>query len=387
MKALLVAAYYFPPYADVSGIRVTKFCKYLPGHGWQPTVLTVDPRYYGARVVKPVPPEVHHMNIQRIPFLPLPGATLLVKLLFPLWICATAWWQRRRLAAVYLVGSPFHPFVATAVITPLLGLPSLLDFRDSWSINPMFSRFRHRWQRVLVRGLRGLIEGIGIRHASAVAFATPGLQADYEALLPRYRGKFHTIDNGFDPADFESLVPERPCPGPTLILTGKFYFYTPEVVEGLMRVLPDFPHLYFLYVGGEAALIRRLAEAAGASAQVRVLEFQPAERMLRLIKGADYGLVTHAVRYAVGTKIFDYLALGKPVLCFVPTGSAMAASFAHIPGVVFCHPPFGEAEIRAGLRRLLARSATVDPGAVAHFSRPVATAALARLLTRIGGQS
>lgn len=248
----------------------------------------------------------------------------------------------------------------------------------------MFSRFRHRWQRWLVRHLRERIEQIGIHHASAVAFATPGLRADYEALLPRYREKFHTIHNGFDPADFEHLTPERPCPGPTLILTGKFHFYTPGVAEGLMRVLADFPGLCFLYVGGEADLIRRLAGEAGVAARVWTLEFQPVERMLRLIQGADYALLTHAVCYAVGTKIFDYLALGKPVLCFVPTGSAISASFAHIPGVVIRHPPFGEAEIREGLQSLLARPAPVDPGAVAHFSRPAATAALARLLARIG---
>jgi len=380
VKELLVAAYYFPPYADISGTRVTKFCKYLPAHGWRPMVLTVDQRYYGAKVVAQLPPEVRTMGVRRIPFVPVPGATSLLKLVFPLWICATAWWHRRRLAAVYLVGSPFHPFIASAVITPLLGLPSVLDFRDSWSINPMFSRFRHRWQQALVRFLRGLIERIGIRYASAVAFATPGLRADYAALLPQHRDKFHTIDNGFDPADFEHLVAERPCPGPTLILAGKFHFYTPEVAEGLMRVLPDFPDLYFLYVGGEAALIRQLAEDAGVAARVVALEFQPLERVLRLIRGADYGLVTHAARYAVGTKIFDYLALGKPVLCFVPAGSAMDATFAHVAGVVIRHPPFGEPDIRAGLRALLAQPPGVDPGAVAHFSRPNATAALARLL-------
>ena len=40
-KKVLVVCYHFPPSAAVGGIRAAKFCKYLPGHGWQPIVLTV----------------------------------------------------------------------------------------------------------------------------------------------------------------------------------------------------------------------------------------------------------------------------------------------------------------------------------------------------------
>jgi len=48
LRRVLVIAYYFPP-MGLSGVqRVAKFVKYLPEHGWQPTVLTIEPAGYFA---------------------------------------------------------------------------------------------------------------------------------------------------------------------------------------------------------------------------------------------------------------------------------------------------------------------------------------------------
>ena len=48
INKVLVIAYYFPP-MGLSGVqRTLKFVKYLPDHGWEPTVLTVTPTAYYA---------------------------------------------------------------------------------------------------------------------------------------------------------------------------------------------------------------------------------------------------------------------------------------------------------------------------------------------------
>lgn len=383
MKEVLVAAYYFPPYADISGTRITKFCKYLPAEGWRPRVLTVDPRYYRGKVVAALPPEVAGMDVRRVPYVPLPGAVLAVKMLFPLIVALAAWQDRRRLAAVHMVGSPFHPFIAAAVTRTLLGLPTVLDFRDSWSINPMFSRFRSPLVARVVKAARGLVERIGVRHASAVTFATEKLMEDYAAVLPRHRHKFRAIDNGFDPDDFRDVTPERLFDGPTLVVAGKIHFYTPEVAEHLMTVLAERPELHLVYVGGEADVMARLAAAAGVSDRVAALPFQPTARVVRLIAGADYGVLTHVVPYAFGTKLYDYLALGKPMACFVPHGSAIAGAFRDVPGVIVRHPPHDAAQVRDAVARLVALPPAAADAGVERFSRRHATARLARLLDRL----
>src|SRR5215471_15620425 len=44
-KRVLVVAYHFPPAAEVGAIRPQKLVKYLPRYGWEPLVLTVEPRH------------------------------------------------------------------------------------------------------------------------------------------------------------------------------------------------------------------------------------------------------------------------------------------------------------------------------------------------------
>jgi glycosyltransferase involved in cell wall biosynthesis len=62
MKRVLLIAFHFPPIRHSSGIqRTLKFCSYLRDFGWQPSVLTVDPRVYevvGDDQMGEIPPDV-----------------------------------------------------------------------------------------------------------------------------------------------------------------------------------------------------------------------------------------------------------------------------------------------------------------------------------------
>ncbi|MBL7970684.1 MAG: glycosyl transferase, partial [Prolixibacteraceae bacterium] len=45
MKRVLIITYYWPPSGGAGVQRWLKFAKYLPEFGWQPVILTVDPKY------------------------------------------------------------------------------------------------------------------------------------------------------------------------------------------------------------------------------------------------------------------------------------------------------------------------------------------------------
>lgn len=45
MNKVLIVTYYWPPSGGAGVQRWLKFAKYLPGSGWQPVILTVDPEY------------------------------------------------------------------------------------------------------------------------------------------------------------------------------------------------------------------------------------------------------------------------------------------------------------------------------------------------------
>ena len=50
MRRVLMISPHFPPDSTAATHRVRLLAPHLPAHGWQPTVLTVDPRDYEGRL-------------------------------------------------------------------------------------------------------------------------------------------------------------------------------------------------------------------------------------------------------------------------------------------------------------------------------------------------
>lgn len=351
--------------------------------------MTVDARYYGKRQLKDdlrLTKDLASTRIIRTPYWRFPGHVLVMKLLYPLLALGFAWRHRREIDAVYLCGSPFHPFLLTWPLTGILRIPSILDFRDSWSINHGYDGRSPGLAARFRQFLFGLIERVSIRFASHVIFASHRLEEDYTELFPAWRAKYSTIDNGFDPEDFEWIEPRRIQAGPTLILAGQFHIYTPDAVDALMQCLIDRPALHFIYVGGEQAIIEEAAERAGVGKQVTALPYTPYAEVLRLTAGADVGLMTHGMIYGLGTKIFDYLALGKPTVCLVPEGSAIACEFAGSPSVIISYPPHTPETIANAIDCAFSMPAIPPAKDLDRFNRREGTRKLAKLLDKINRQ-
>src|SRR5437879_455171 len=70
MKKVLIISYFYPPYHSIGAIRVSKFTKYLPEHGWIPLVLTAANDYAETLPLEVDPDVVHRtrqLDINRLP--------------------------------------------------------------------------------------------------------------------------------------------------------------------------------------------------------------------------------------------------------------------------------------------------------------------------------
>jgi glycosyltransferase involved in cell wall biosynthesis len=386
-KIVLVIAYYFPPYKPVSGVRSAKFAKYLPTNGWTPWVMTVDPRYYGDRQLENDPRlqnELAGTHIIHTPFWSFPGHVLVMKILYPFFALGFAWKHRHVLDAVYLCGSPYHPFLLTIPLTGLIGIPSILDFRDSWSINHGFDgkkpvSFGARFREIL----SGAIECLSIRSASRVIFSTRKVQAEYTDLHPKWQWKYSTIHNGFDSQDFEHIKPRRTRNGRTIVIAGKFSIYTPDALAVLIQCLHELEDLHLIYMGEEQKLFNKAAMRIGISSRIQTLPYMPYTEALSWIARADIGIVSTGLVNGLGTKIFDYLALGKPVVCLVPEGSVIASEFAKTPQVIVSHPPHTTRTINRALQKAFKFVGCKPPADLKRFSRAESCSQLGRLLDNI----
>ena len=376
VKSVMLAAYYFPPMASVSWMRVTKFAKYLPQAGWTPMVVTVDGRYYPRTVEGSLPPEVESLDVHRFGYwswLPVPVA----KLLFPVYVLWKTLRSRHRLDAVVFFGSPFYPFLVVPLVRVLTGLPVVLDLRDGWSTwheEPKSGRANLGTNRI-----RRLIEKTGFHSACSVVFATEILRRQYAERFSVYRQKFFTVTNGFDLDDLDSEELPSDQRKNYVVLAGKFLFYTPRVAQWILETLADYPDWRFVYIGEESEAVMSLARSLNAESRVTVKGYLPYREVLQEIHRAKLCITTNSYSEGLGTKIFDYLAMRKRVLCFVPSVSEIAKQFEGVPGVTVCRGPHSREGVAAGLKQAI-ESEEVSVDSVAGFSRQKKAAQLAKIL-------
>lgn len=251
-KRVLVIAYNFPPVGGAGVQRVTKFVKYLPEFGWQPTVLTVENPSVPLQdhsLLREVPAATEIVRartwepgyaIKRFVSASAPGSTdsamkqtasarkslAVCKRLAKRAVRAMinlalqpdpqVLWNRHALQAgmralnrtphdaIFVTAPPFSSFLLGAELSRRTGVPLVLDYRDEWSIsnsyleNRRLDRVSQWWQQRLQQQV--------LRSASAV-LATTEHSAQALASLVEQSGspaKVTHIYNGFDSADFHA---------------------------------------------------------------------------------------------------------------------------------------------------------------------------------------
>ena len=246
---ILVVSYAFPPQAEVGSIRIAQLCRYLPEHGIEPIVLTVEERFYEAVDSSRAMPA--SMKVLRTPQMSTPldwygkikrsitssrppekteakvgGASgrqksgrLRQNALALLQIPDRYWgwyWpairrgeqflREERVDAIFSSGPPWTCHLIACHLKTTFNLPWLLDFRDPWaSLAP--ERTGPGWWHQIAEHM----ERRCVRKANLVVCNTERLchafRRHYTDLNPE---KFRTLTNGFEDLPVSRTQPAKP---------------------------------------------------------------------------------------------------------------------------------------------------------------------------------
>ena len=139
MRRVLMISPHFPPDSTAATHRVRLLAPHLPAHGWQPTVLTVDPRDYEGRLdpdlLASVPPDVRVVRTRAWPA----GASravgvgdLGVRAFRGLWQGASALLAAERFDAVFITIYPSYPALLGPLLKRRFTFAYVLDYQDPW---------------------------------------------------------------------------------------------------------------------------------------------------------------------------------------------------------------------------------------------------------------
>lgn len=360
-RRVLVVAYYFPP-MGLSGVqRIAKFVKYLPRHGWQPTVLTVEPRGYFA-YDDTLLQEVRDagVSVVRTPSwdptrlfrgqhtVSLPQETVRQRLAsLSQWVFVPDnkigwWWPALReglrlheaapFDAVLSTAPPYTAHLIGAAFERLTGCPLVLDFRDDWLGNP-----RHLYPTRLHRQAHAFLERWVLRRSRRVLTINPyiqqRLQQSANHLVPS--PSIRVVPQGYDPSDF--LRASRPAPRDDterfeLLYTGVFYdVQRPDtLLRGIAQFVQRRPeartHLRARFIGLTPPSMAELVAHLGLSPIVETTGYLDHQRTVRAQLQADVLWLTIGHRPGAACistgKLYEYIGASKPILGLVPPGDA-----------------------------------------------------------------
>ncbi|MFN2461962.1 MAG: glycosyltransferase [Candidatus Velthaea sp.] len=358
MKQVLFVSYYFPPQPEAGAVRAGALAQHLPEFGWLPTVISLaagsPPPYAGPVLAAPnllipapapirppltadaAPASVPRRRSlrERIPRRIRRAYWSSTQLHFPDpamgWILPALAAGRRALAHghFHAVISSAHPpsaHLVAAALARRAKLPWIADYRDLWTGYPYSRKSSAR------QCLERRLERATVRHADAITTVSPALGEELRALFPAQR--VIVIPNGVDLVAHAGAPSQTPN-GFRIVYAGQLYGgrRTPEALFAAVRNLrkrgePAGSAIALDFYGGEEPVVDALADRYGIGDAVRAFPRVDRESVLLAQRRAALLLVLLSLDPATaneyGSKLFEYVGAGRPVLAIGPAASVV----------------------------------------------------------------
>ncbi len=365
MKKLLFIAYYFPPLGMGGTQRSAKFVKYLPAFDWEPIVLTVKDVTYYAHDSSLID-EIKHTTIVRTESLdplrlmarfkkdssqdkaiteqetpPSRIANFLNRiitgwLLIPdskiLWlpfalISALRLIREHNIRVVYTTSPPHSAHLLGLILKIMKKVNWIADFRDDWTggeSQPCPTYFHHLvnrfWEKAVLRSADRVVAMCD--HLRGQLAEKSGQQTNPNKLI--------TITNGYDPDDFRGLLNAKLSSQFTITHCGSISKVSDpkpflKAVRDIFNAQPELRgEIKVQFVGTDIfGRLRRHVDNLNLEEIISPITYLPHRDALKKIMASHLLLLVIHKKTSeeiMTSKVFEYLASGKPVLLLSSPG-------------------------------------------------------------------
>ena len=247
--------------------------------------------------------------------------------------------SRRKFDVVLATGNPFASFAAAWLFNRITGVPYVVDYRDSWTLDlfadkPHYPDGHHAWgweRRIL-------------RHASAASFVNEALRSWHAERYPFAADRMIVVPNGWDPELLNEVGGAVDTGKRSAAPTPLRFSYIGTVtgrqpVEEMMAAfqaarrhpeladaeLNIYGHLGF-FQNSQSALLDRLGLTGGADGSQQGIHYRGpvAKSQISQAYADSDALVFLAggARYVTSGKVFEYMASGRPIVSVHAPGIA-----------------------------------------------------------------
>ena len=347
-RKVLLISYLFPPLGGSGSLRPLKMAKYLPIYDWLPVVLTVkNPDWYYANDPELLKELSQDVLVFRAPMI---RASWIYRCLNPFkvkifdrliceylihpdeqigWLpfayrSAIKLIKKNKISAIYSTSGPLTCHLIALLVKRRLNIPWIAEFRDEWFEAPnlplptkLHKKLHYRLEELIVTEADRIVT---MAPAFSLFLMKHGVSPD----------KLTTIPAGFDPEDFrlsqKKLIHDRPHF--TIVFVGLIYETFPPdrflsavnalIAEGKIPA----GDLRIRFVGANTVVSNLdpfgIVECTG---------FIPRTEAIAEVLNADLLLLLLSRERGQGvipSKVFEYMASGRPILALIPPEGAVA---------------------------------------------------------------
>lgn len=420
MRKVLIITYYWPPGSGAGVQRWLKFTKYLPGLGWEPLILTVDPVYatYPAidntlsgevssdlKVYRTKATDYFRLYSRDKSRIPSAGFALDQKKNIPGWVTKfmrgnffipdpRKGWNRFAFSRActiidkekienIITTSPPHStqLIGLRLKKKYPGINWIADLRDPWTDIYFYRQFHPTFiSRLVDEGYEKKV----LKTADRIATVGRSLKELFSSKVPGSGEKIEVITNGYDPDDFKGKIPSKPVVF-TISYIGTLSDSYP--ISGFLDSLSVFngkgTDFRLRFVGFISKGQKEVILSSVDYSKVDFIPYVEHSRSVNYLLDSSALLLIipdhHSNNTIISGKLFEYLAACKPVICMGPVGGdaeLILSETGH--GKTFGYnDSSGVAEY---LRYLISNPLIGDKTAPAQYSRELLTGKVARLL-------
>lgn len=210
--------------------------------------------------------------------------------------------------------------VETLIIAKLLDIPYIFDIRDTWEIE----KFTHKGK--IKNKLKTYLEKICCNCSTLIFAITPTLKETIIEMHNICSNKIKVVYNGVDLEKFPNFnIPKKY----DLIFIGSPSNYRDlfRLFEGISQIINIKSDIKFLYLGWESTAYTKNVEEyikkLGIKNNIILCPNIPHEQIPMKLMSSKIGIISlvddPVFRSAVGTKTYEYLGAGLPIVCLGPS--------------------------------------------------------------------
>jgi glycosyltransferase involved in cell wall biosynthesis len=317
-KKIILVSYFFSSKYETGGIRAQKFAKYLPEFGFEPIIITkrrTDNYIYNGRCIFLRTLSVNWpFHLEALTWLPGLFLTCL-KII-----------RNEKVEVLLFSCGPFSSAVVGLLLKKLFNLKLVLDYRDYWTLSPYVPKIP-KFNRIL-NSLQKPLEKMLLKSADRLITIQKTMEEKYENIFPFLKGKVDTIFNGFDASDFSGFE------------HGLFEKFTILHLGNIhLDLNPSYPLMFLqclkkmkdegmihessfqvLLIGEPFEFLDRKVQVLGLSEIVRNIGRLPHGEAIVFLKKSHLLLLIVETEGIMTSKVFEYLATGKPILALIKEG-------------------------------------------------------------------